>query len=485
MPSFTALSSQLTKQLTADEKKTHGIFFTPQTIIDRNLSALKELGLPTSGLTLLEPSCGSCEYILKIANLYTNSTITGIEMNTTIFNNIQHISRGPIVAPSVTPSSVTPSSVTSSVTSPSVTPSSVTPSSVTSPSVTPSSVTPSSVTSSVTSPSVTPSSVTPPSVAGGQDPLLIRLVNADFLNWDTTAKYDLIIGNPPYYVMWKKQVPKKYWSYFTGRPNIFILFIIRSLELLAKNGVMSFVLPSSFMNCQYYDNLRRHIYKSYTIIGILECSKDKYIDTHQETVIFMVQNVPPVDGVNDGYSLLINGSTTFNTKDNIIALRRLYANYTTLDKLGVEVTVGSVVWNQCKDILTDSPEDTLLIYSSNISDRSIVLKKYNNAEKKQYIKKKGITTPMIVINRGYGSGKYNLEYCLVDSQKEFLVENHLICLSHPGLRDDGDTAALLELYRKIMTSLSDERTKEFIRIYFKNNAINTRELKCILPIYLA
>jgi hypothetical protein len=406
--SFTSLSCDLTKQLHVDEKKADGIFFTPQTIIDKNLDYLKASGLRTSDLAILEPSCGSCEYILKIDHHFTDSTITGVEKNDTIYNNIHALA---------------------------------------------------------------------------MKKNTLHIVHADFLAWDTSSvKYDLIIGNPPYYVMKKKQVPKRYYSYFTGRPNIFVLFIIRSLELLAEDGVLSFVLPSSFLNCYYYDNVRQHIYKRYTILGILECTGDRYLDTQQETVIFMVKNRVPVQGANDGLSLCLNGFTVFNTNHDIARLRDLYTNATTLEALGVEVSVGTVVWNQCKDILTDDPNGTLLLYSSNVRNQQVVLKNYNNAEKKQYIKKQGSTTPMIVINRGYGSGKYALEFCIVDTEKEFLVENHLIRLFHPGHRDD--RPGLLRLYEKIVASLSDAKTKEFINIYFKNNAINTRELKSILPIYI-
>ena len=35
---------------------------------------------------VLEPSCGSCEYILRLESVMNNIKITGIELNTTIFN---------------------------------------------------------------------------------------------------------------------------------------------------------------------------------------------------------------------------------------------------------------------------------------------------------------------------------------------------------------------------------------------------------------
>jgi hypothetical protein len=43
---------------------------------------------------------------------------------------------------------------------------------------------------------------------------------------------------------------------------------------------------------------------------------------------------------------------------------------------------------------------------------------------------------------------------------------------------------LLELYNNIIQSLNNEKTTEFINLYFGNNAINTTELNYILPIYI-
>jgi hypothetical protein len=66
--------------------------------------------------------------------------------------------------------------------------------------------------------------------------------------------------------------------------------------------------------------------------------------------------------------------------------------------------------------------------------------------------------------------------------KEYLIENHLICIRYADALADAD--ALCEKYIKIYKSFGDERTLEFIKLYFGNNAINTTELLNILPIYL-
>lgn len=165
---------------------------------------------------ILEPSCGSCEFINYIDSIYSNTQITAIEYNDIIFNNIKDIK-----------------------------------------------------------------------IKNNS----LYLFNEDYLKFDVDNKnlYDLIIGNPPYYVInGSNKEMKKYKEYYDGRTNIFILFIIHSLKKLDVNGILAFVLPKNFLNCQYYNKLKNHIYNNYKIIDIIDCSSYSYIETTQDTIILYI-----------------------------------------------------------------------------------------------------------------------------------------------------------------------------------------------------
>ena len=305
----------------------------------------------------------------------------------------------------------------------------------------------------------------------------VDLVRGDYLKTEFEGEYDLVIGNPPFYVMKRGDVEKEYLKYIEGRPNIFVLFILKSLKLLKKGGVLSFVLPSSFKNCLYYNKLRELIDKTCEIIGIEDCEGAKWLETTQETMILCVKKKV---GKNGEWVLNKGEYTIFNTKEKVKRIKELYGGSKTLNEMNFKVNVGNVVWNQCKKLLSMDENDTRLIYSGDIKDKKLIKKAYKNVEKKNYIKKEGNNDIILVMNRGYGVGRYNFDYCLIDMEEKYLIENHLICIRY---EKDIEKEDKRKLYEKICGSLDDERTKEFIRLYFGNGAVNTTELREIIPIY--
>jgi len=408
MNNFSNLSIDITKQLSKNIKKDNGIFFTPFDIIKISIEELKKIqGISIK--TILEPSCGSCQFIIYIDNdiYFKNISITAIENNKYIYDNI------------------------------------------------------------INNIKLNNNS--------------INFINQSYLDYDINNNntYDLIIGNPPYYVI-NETIKKNDKIYYDGRPNIFILFIINSLKKLNENGILLFILPKNFLNCLYYHKLRKHIYDNYTIINIIDCSKSNYIDTDQETIIFIIQNKKR-NIKNDLFSIYINNYIIFNTSYNISNLKDIYLNSISLNLLNFEVKVGSLIWNQNKKLLTNDNTKTRLIYSSDIKDNSLILNKYKNDDKKNYINKKGNNELLLIVNRGYGKGNYKFNYCIIDVPYEYLIENHLIIIKYKYEINKED---LIDLYNKIINSFLNEKTIEFIKMYFGNNAINTTELQYILPIFL-
>lgn len=309
----------------------------------------------------------------------------------------------------------------------------------------------------------------------------VSLLHRDFLQWDTMNehKFDLIIGNPPYFVVSKESVDETFYSLLDGRPNIFVLFLIHSLQKLREGGVLAFVLPHNFINCLYYSKIRNHIHANFAIIDIIDCMDDSFLDTKQETFLFILQKkMDKTD--NQRFGFFANNDIVFHTPENISIIHQLYHGSVSLFSMGFDINVGTVVWNQYKDILTDDDTRTRLIYSGDIKNNQLTQLPYKNPCKKHFIMKDGINEPVLVINRGYGKGKYTFSYCIIDIETPFLVENHLIVIRNKvcGSREDH-----IRRYQIIIDSFTNEKTAQFVDVYFGNNAINTTELKHVLPIY--
>ena len=313
----------------------------------------------------------------------------------------------------------------------------------------------------------------------------VNLLNSDFMSFNSDSLYDLIIGNPPYFVCKKESIPAKYAEYITGRPNIFGLFIIHSLQLLRPNGILAFVIPKSFLNSVYYANIRNYIKQTCDIIAIEDYEAvNDFIDTDQSTFGLIIKKLENkrlmVETANCPYSIMLNNNYIFTP--NAVLLTSYFENATTIQQMGLAVKTGTIVWNERKDLLTHDELNTILLYNTNVTnDNKIKLTTFKNAEKAQHINMEGTTDPIIVVNRGNGNASYNFKYALIEKLMPFVVENHLNMIYSPTPKKKSE---LIAIYKKIIHSFENPKTLAFIELFFGNNGLSKTELETILPIYL-
>ena len=277
----------------------------------------------------------------------------------------------------------------------------------------------------------------------------INIINQDYLTTSINEKYDLIIGNPPYFVT-KNNI---YNNYYKGRPNIFIQFIIHSLLKLNNNGVLCFVIPETFLNCAYYSLTREYVKSNFTIIDVFK-NPDDFKLTNYSTITIIIQNIKSSD---------LNQKWFYNNiiyySNDIIEL--LYKPHTTLLELGAIVKNGNYVWNEHKNEFSTLQNLPVLIYlPNNIERRNYIMTNNEN-----YI----IHQNTIIINRGYGNSKYNfnVEFLLSDNYPNgFILENHILYIQH-----END-----EVLKNIFDMLNNKNTIKFINTYTTNGALNVNSL---------
>lgn len=419
---FNQLSLILTKKLTKEVKKAQGIYFTPKSIstqiIDTVLSFIKN----KNNLSILEPSCGTCELVQVLDELVENASFTCYELNQDIYQSLSSLCFKS----------------------------------------------------------------------------KIKLINSDFIKNNDDTLYDLIIGNPPFFVCKKESIPKQYLKHISGRPNMFGLFILHSLSKLKKDGILAFIVPKSFFNSIYYASIRNYIRKTCKILNIKDYKNNNdFLDTEQSTFGLILKKIKDDDDdektdinleqvleLNDcNYSLRIPEGGNYIFTTDASKLKTYIENSTTLQKLGLAVKTGTIVWNEKKELLNNDSTNTVLLYNTNVTnDNKILLTSFKNLDKGQYIGLEGSIEPIIVVNRGNGNASYNFKYALIDDlKKPFLVENHLNMIYSENSMGKKE---LINLYKKIIKSFENEKTREFIQLFFGNNGLSKTELETILPIYL-
>jgi len=309
----------------------------------------------------------------------------------------------------------------------------------------------------------------------------MALHHQDFLTWKGRA--DLIIGNPPYFtITWsaaeKKKNAKNYEQAMIGRPNIYVLFLYHCLtKHLEPDGHLAFILPTSLYHCSYYQPLRTYIAEHTTVCYLETLDKPGFYQTGQDTMLIILQNGKH----NDDY--LVPSPTGFFLNPFYRELATMKAGTTTIAALGLGVKTGSITWNQVKDNLSD--EGTLLLYSSNIASGEITFPPLRGG-KKQYvtgITKPTLSGPLILIERGYGNAsRFHFVYTELT---DFYAENHInVIYPRTAQAEEAEQATeAADSLRRVMTSLQDERTAQWIRWCVPSGSMSSTELETLLPIF--
>lgn len=116
----------------------------------------------------------------------------------------------------------------------------------------------------------------------------------DFLKFEDQKKFSVIIGNPPYVkrnrlsdeqIDLSKEIHNEATLSEKSVKNIWATFLIKSNMLLAKNGVLAFVLPAELLQVKFAEEVREYLKKEFERIEIFTFDDLMFECKGQDTIL--------------------------------------------------------------------------------------------------------------------------------------------------------------------------------------------------------
>ena len=223
-----------------------------------------------------------------------------------------------------------------------------------------------------------------------------HMINANF----NPAKYDIVIGNPPYMKISKDAPEAKAMSGICyGAPNMYFIFAAMGLFNIKDNREMVYIIPRSWTSGAYFKRFREYFLSKGKLCHIhLFGSRNKVFDKEyllQETIIIKVkktvekpENVT-ISSTNTNkdfdnckeikvpYDLIVSGEEKYvyliTSENEVGVLRKLNKYNKTLPDLGLRMKTGLTVDFLNRDILRNEEEEGAipLFYAQHIQQGQV------------------------------------------------------------------------------------------------------------------
>ncbi len=148
----------------------------------------------------------------------------------------------------------------------------------------------------------------------------------DFLEFNPNSPYSAILGNPPYVkknfllegqIEMSKEIHKEAKLSEATSKNIWVTFLIKSIRLLHKNGVLAFVLPSELLQVQFAEEIREYLKKEFDRIEIFTFNDLMFECKGQDTIVLFAYKKHILKG-----EFFANIENQKNLEDETFTLRK-------------------------------------------------------------------------------------------------------------------------------------------------------------------
>jgi adenine-specific DNA-methyltransferase len=198
------------------------------------------------------------------------------------------------------------------------------------------------------------------------------------------AKFDFVIGNPPYMKISKDAPEATAMSEVCyGAPNLYFIFASMGLFNLKDNGEMVYIIPRSWTSGAYFKKFRQYFLTDGKLEHIhLFVSRNKVFDKEdvlQETIVIKVKktgDIPDsititssqsnhdfanITSLTVPYDLVVSGEDCYvylvTNEDEVDVLKKLHRFNNTLLDIGVKMKTGLTVDFRNREILRDEDEE--------------------------------------------------------------------------------------------------------------------------------
>lgn len=210
--------------------------------------------------------------------------------------------------------------------------------------------------------------------AGRAAPIVVRVT--DTLEEPPTARFDLVIGNPPYgRVTLTPEQRRRFARGLYGHANLYGVFTDIAVRWTKKGGTIAYLTPTSFLSGHYYSALRELIAKEAppAAIDFVHARRGVFEDVLQETLLAAYRRgtkpgraqVHYVEVANEREARVIRNGTIGlpspasqpwlapRAPEHSRLIAAAEAMPTRLADWGYSVSTGPLVWNRYKDQMRD------------------------------------------------------------------------------------------------------------------------------------